>query len=133
MILPASASAVVAQPVVASAPTVAGSLFSTTLSLALVLAVIFGLAWVLRWMQQGRVGGVGALRINAGIQVGPKEKMLLVQAGDRHLLIGVAPGHVQTLHVFDQAPVIESSQPIHAELSPFAEKLRQLLQPKQST
>ncbi len=107
----------------------AGNLFSTAFSLMLVLGVIFAIAWLMRWMQRARLGGgVSNLRINGGIQVGARERVLMVQAGDKHLLIGVAPGRVQTLHVFDQAPTVTEDQP--HELSPFAERLRQLIQSK---
>jgi flagellar protein FliO/FliZ len=30
--------------------------------------------------------------------------MLLVQVGDKQLVVGVAPGRVQTLHVLDETP-----------------------------
>lgn len=130
MVLPVSAVAAVPAPAVATS--VAGSVFSTALSLILVLAVIFALAWLLRWMQGARTGAPGALRIHSGIQVGPKERVILLQAGDQHLLLGVAPGRVQTLHVFAQPPVMTAGEPV-SDLSPFAEKLRQLLQPKSSS
>ena len=125
-------STVAAAPAQAATSSVTGSVFSTALSLIVVLAVIFALAWLLRWMQGARVGSAGALRINGGLQVGTKERVLLVQAGDRHLLIGVAPGQVNTLHVFEHAPVRATADPIQ-DLSPFAERLRQLLQPKSSS
>lgn len=103
-----------------------GSVAQMAVSLTVVLAVIFALAWLLRWMQRGRAGGTGALRIEAGLQVGAKERVLLIQAGDTHLLVGVAPGRVQTLHVFSEAPVAETAAASPA--SPFADRLRQLLQ-----
>lgn len=106
----------------------AGNLFSTAFSLLLVIGVIFAIAWLMRFMQRSRIGGVSNLRINGGIQVGARERVLIVQAGDKHLLIGVAPGRVQTLHVFDQAPVMPETG--SHELSPFAERLRQLIQSK---
>ena len=131
MLFPTTAVAETAAPAVAaSSGSMAGNLFSTAFSLALVLAVIFAIAWLMRWMQRARIGGASSLRINGGIQVGARERVLMVQAGDKHLLIGVAPGRVQTLHVFDQAPVIPSEQA--SELSPFAERLRQLIQSKVS-
>lgn len=105
-----------------------GNLFSTAFSLVLVIGVIFAIAWLMRWMQRARIGGVSNLRINGGIQVGARERVLMVQAGDKHLLIGVAPGRVNTLHVFDEAPVVTDAT-AH-ELSPFAERLRQLIQSK---
>jgi flagellar protein FliO/FliZ len=110
----------------AAAGSTAGSLMQMSLSLAVVLAVIFALAWVLRWVQSTRgAGATGALRITSGLQVGAKERVLLVQAGDTHLLIGVAPGRVQTLHVFSECPV--ATAPAAAEPSMFADKLKQLL------
>ena len=131
MLFPTTAVAETAAPAVAASSTsMAGNLFSTAFSLALVLVVIFAMAWLMRWMQRARIGGTTNLRINGGIQVGARERVLMVQAGDKHLLIGVAPGRVQTLHVFDQAPVIANEQP--SELSPFAERLRQLIQSKVS-
>jgi flagellar protein FliO/FliZ len=126
----ATATQVVTPAAAANPGSMAGNLFSTAVSLALVLAVIFAIAWLMRWMQRARIGGASSLRINGGIQVGARERVLMVQAGDKHLLIGVAPGRVQTLHVFDQAPVMPEAQ--SADLSPFAERLRQLIQSKVS-
>ncbi len=129
MLFPTTAASEVAAPAVAaSSGSMVGNLFSTAFSLALVLGVIFAIAWLMRWMQRARIGGASNLRINGGIQVGARERVLMVQAGDKHLLIGVAPGRVQTLHVFDQPPVVADAQ-TH-ELSPFAERLRQLIQTK---
>lgn len=132
MLFPANAASEMAAPAAAaSSGSMAGNLFSTAFSLVLVLGVIFAIAWLMRWMQRARLGGgVSNLRINGGIQVGARERVLMVQAGDKHLLIGVAPGRVQTLHVFDQAPTVSEDQP--HELSPFAERLRQLIQSKVS-
>lgn len=77
----------------------------TALSLMLVLGLIFALAWLLKRVQGVRVGGPASLRINAGLQVGPKEKVLIIEAGGQHLLIGVTAGSINTLHVFAEAPV----------------------------
>lgn len=133
MLFPANAASDVAAPAVAaSSGSMAGNLFSTAFSLMLVIGVIFAIAWLMRFMQRTRLGGAGVsnLRINGGIQVGTRERVLMVQAGDKHLLIGVAPGRVQTLHVFDEAPTVAADQP--HELSPFAERLRQLIQTRMS-
>jgi len=133
MNFPADTSTTTATTAVPSAPSAmpsaAGSMAQMAFSLVLVLGVIFALAWVLRWMQGPRAASGNALRLQAGLQVGPKEKIILVQAGDTHLLIGVAPGNVQKLHVFDQAPIIEDGAPVtQPPLPPFAEKLREILQ-----
>ena len=108
---------------VASAPLGAG-LGQTALSLLLVLAAIFALAWVLRRVQGIRPGAAGSLQVQGGLQVGAKERVLMIRAGDKHLLIGVAPGRVQMLHVFDHAPVAAEPLPPAAN---FAEALRKAL------
>ena len=79
-----------------------GGLLRVCLSLAVVIALILGAGWVLRRMQGGAVRSGGNLRCLESIAIGMKERVVLVQAGERQLLIGVAPGNVRTLHVFDQ-------------------------------
>jgi flagellar protein FliO/FliZ len=83
----------------------AGGLAQVTLSLLLVLAVVFGAAWVVRRLRGfGKFGG-GAVQIVTEIAVGTKERVVLVQVGNQQLLLGVAPGRVNTLHVLSE-PVI---------------------------
>jgi flagellar protein FliO/FliZ len=119
--MPVNSSAMAAAP--------AESLLHTAGSLLAVLAVIFALAWLARRVQALRPSGAGALRIEGGVQVGSREKVLLLRAGDKHLLIGVAPGRVQTLHVFDTAPqtaAAETSAPTPASPA-FGDLLRRAL------
>ena len=93
-------------------------------SLLLVLGLIFGLAWLLRRVQGLRPGAAALLRINGGVQVGARERVLMVQAGDVHLLIGVAPGRVNLLHQFSEAPKLAEA----AVTTPaFAEALKRAL------
>jgi flagellar protein FliO/FliZ len=109
----------------ANAIPAAAGLGQTALSLALVLGAIFALAWLLRRVQGFRAGGAGALQLRAGLQVGPKERVLLIRAGDKHLLLGVSSGQVRTLLVFDQPP---AELEIPAAPPPgFAEALRKVM------
>jgi flagellar protein FliO/FliZ len=78
-----------------------GSLSEVTLALALVLAVIFGLAWLVRRVR-GVAGAASALGVLAEVRLGPKERAVLVKVGAQQLLLGVAPGRVSTLHVLQQ-------------------------------
>jgi flagellar protein FliO/FliZ len=98
--------ALVASPAFAAAPTPAeidaGGLLRVCLSLAVVIALILAAGWVLRRLQGGSVRTGGNLRCLESIAVGMKERVVLVQAGEKQMLLGVAPGNVRTLHVFDQ-------------------------------
>jgi len=95
----------------------------TALSLLLVLGVIFALAWLLRRVQAVRAPAAGVLSVRGGLQVGAKERVLWIRAGDKELLIGVAAGRVQTLHVFEQPPA-EPESP--AAPPSFKEALRRI-------
>ncbi|MFQ5488719.1 MAG: flagellar biosynthetic protein FliO, partial [Gammaproteobacteria bacterium] len=66
----------------------------------------FGAAWFFR--RYGRFHGMvnDKMKIVAGLSVGQREKVIVLQAGDTQMLLGVSPGRVQTLHVFAE-PVIE--------------------------
>ena len=110
---------------VAAVPVAAG-MAQTALSLLLVLGAIFALAWLVRRMQGMRSGLGGVLSVKSGLQVGPKERVLWIRAGDTDLLIGVAAGRVQTLHVFDHPPAeVEMAGQVAAP--GFAEALRKVM------
>src|SRR5690349_10366500 len=77
----------------------AGGLAQVTLSLVLVLAAVFAAAWVARRMRMiGRPHG-GALKVLAEVAVGTKERVVLVQVHEQQVLVGVATGNVNVLHV----------------------------------
>jgi flagellar protein FliO/FliZ len=81
----------------------AGSLLQLILGLAAVLVLIFGGAWFLK--RYGRVSGLigsGAVRVLGAVSLGARERAVLLQVGARQLLVGVAPGRVQTLYVLDE-------------------------------
>ncbi|MDX1252226.1 MAG: flagellar biosynthetic protein FliO [Gammaproteobacteria bacterium] len=86
----------------------AGSLLQVTLGLALVLLIIGGMAWMLRRYGKLKSSTDGSLKVLSGLSVGPRERVILMQVGEEQVLIGVAPGRVQTLHVLEM-PVPLSS------------------------
>jgi flagellar protein FliO/FliZ len=84
------------------APVGVGGLLQVVLALGFVLAVIAGLAYLLRRMGAVPQGASGALRVLGGISIGQRERIVLVQVGDTQLVVGVAPGEIRTLHVLDK-------------------------------
>jgi len=77
-------------------------LAQVTFALLLVLVAIFAVAWVARRMRgfNNRVGD--AIDILADVSLGQKERAVLLKVGEKQILVGVAPGRVNTLHVLDQ-------------------------------
>jgi len=90
------------QPSESPAAVGAGGLAQVTLSLLLVLAAVFAAAWAVRRLRGFGKFGNDALQIVTEIAVGTKERVVLVQVGKQQLLLGVAQGRVNTLHVLSE-------------------------------
>jgi flagellar protein FliO/FliZ len=117
-----------ATPALAAAPAApepmaAANLFQLLFGLIVVLIAIGVTALLLRRL--GRLPqGPGALRVIAGLSLGARERAVLIQVGDKQILLGVAPGRVQALHVLERP--VESAVPPGAA-GGFAERLAQLM------
>jgi flagellar protein FliO/FliZ len=107
-----------------------GSLTQVSLALALVLGLVFGLAWLLRRVRGTRRPGAPGIDILAEVALGPKERAVLLQVERVRLLVGVTAGQVRTLHVLPEAePGQLAPQPAGtgAVAPSFAELLRRSL------
>ncbi|VAW78095.1 Flagellar biosynthesis protein FliO [hydrothermal vent metagenome] len=78
------------------------NLWQLTLGMLAVLALILLIAWLLKRSGGFQMASGGGLRVLGGLSMGARERVVLIQVGDTQLLLGVAPGRVQTLHVLDQ-------------------------------
>ena len=101
-----------------------GQYLQMILALAFIVGLIFAVAWLMRRMGNLPTSSRGALKVLTGISIGQRERVVLMQAGKTQLLLGVAPGQIRTLHVFDE-PVIEADE----QLEPlrFADRLNAVL------
>jgi len=98
------------QPASSVAPAGLSGLGQVTFALLVVLATVFVVAWLARRMRSfgNRVGN--ALDVLADIPLGQKERAVLIKVGQTQILLGVAPGRVNTLHVL--AEPIELARPV---------------------
>ena len=90
-----------AEPVVPApiaSPVSLGGMFQVLLGLGLVLVAVAGSAWLLKRFSPGQIGAGGAVKVIGGVALGPKERLVLVEIGETWLVLGVAPGQVNTLH-----------------------------------
>lgn len=74
-----------------------------TVGLVVVLLTVVGLAWLVRRFGRLQSSANGAMRILGGLALSTRERVILVQVGDTQILLGVAPGRVQAVHVLEQA------------------------------
>ena len=95
----------------AAPPDVASGLGQAILGLVLVLALIWGAAWVMRRVQP-RLGSEGSVvRVVGSQAVGQRERVVVVEIAEQWLVVGVAPGHVTSLAtlpkgIVPSAPVV---------------------------
>jgi len=108
-----------------SVPTVGtGQYLQMLLALIFIIGLIFAVAWLIRRM--GNVAGAskGSLQVLAAVSLGQRERVVLMQAGKKQLLLGVAPGQIRTLHVFEE-PIIEVD--VAEQPARFADKLNAMI------
>jgi flagellar biosynthetic protein FliO len=92
---------------VTQAPAMATGVLQVTLGLFVVLIVIAAAAWFARRFGHFNVTAKGNLRIIGGLHMGSRERVVLMQVGNKQLLLGVAPGRIQTLHVLDEPITVD--------------------------
>lgn len=72
-------------------------LFKMLLGLGLVLAAIALVAWLAKRMLPSLGGQQSVLRVVSSVSVGSRERVVVVEVGDRWLVLGVAPGQVRPI------------------------------------
>jgi flagellar protein FliO/FliZ len=86
-----------------------GSLVRTVVGLAIVLAVIYGIAWVLKQLKSSkeeRHRGSG-LQSTAVVPLGPNRALHLVRAGRELVLVGVAEHGVTPIRTYSEEEALE--------------------------
>ena len=91
------------------------SVLNMLFGLAIVVALIYGLSWVLKKYTNLPGSNQVDMKILGGISLGTRERAVLVQVEGKKILLGVAPGRVNLLHQFD-------SKPFEQELAGVMEK-----------
>ena len=78
-----------------------GELLRVLLSLAGIVVLIFAAGWFSRRLQRGRSGGGRRIRCVETFALGTRDRIVLLEADGKRLLIGTGTGGMRTLHVFE--------------------------------
>ncbi len=92
--------------------------------LLIVVAIIFFIAWMLKRLNLTQQSQSGILRIVAGLPVGTRDRIVLLQVGEEQILVGLSPGRMQKLHCLGQPVSVDENTPT---LTPFAQKINSLM------
>ncbi len=99
-------------------------LMKLTGGLILVVAAIFCFAWLLKRLKLTQHSQHGLLKIVAGLPLGTRDRIIVLQVGEEQLLLGLSPGRIEKLHTLATPLVDQDDQ---TAMTPFAEKLQGLL------
>lgn len=114
-------------------PSGAAALLQTLVGLGVVIGLILTLAWVSRRLSGGKFGNTSFMKVLAVQPLGAREKIILVDVAGKQMMLGVTPGRIVTLHVFDEAvlpaPNVGEQRTNLAARSPteFSRKLQEFL------
>jgi flagellar protein FliO/FliZ len=109
---------------VAAAPeiNVGGELVRVLLSLIAIVALIFVAGWLSRRLQARTTPGGRRLRCVETMAVGARDRLMIVDADGKRLLIGMGQGGMRTLHVYEGvAPAPEAGPSLPT--APFGDVL----------
>jgi len=107
----------------AAIPDLGASALQMVFGLLVVLGLLLGALWLLKRIGQPRGAAAGLLRVVAGVAVGPRERVVILELGESWLVLGVAPGQVSTLAEIPRREMPEAPTP-RDFVALLAERLR---------
>ncbi len=103
------------------------------IALIIVLLIFFICIWVLRKSGALALNSKKNMRVIAGLSLGMREKLLLVQVGEKQLVLGVTPGRINKLLTLEGNEQIYRDQSDNKSTeNDFANKLKKALMGSQN-
>jgi len=84
-------------PMTMAPATSAGSLLQTIFALVFVLALLIGLAWFMKRYGPKAMGGNARMRVVSSLNLGGRERIVLIEVADQWIVVGASPGRVNAL------------------------------------
>ncbi|WP_229411095.1 MULTISPECIES: flagellar biosynthetic protein FliO [unclassified Massilia] len=108
-----------AGPVTMPSGSATGSLLQTLLALIVVLAVLGALAWFLKRYGPKAGGGSANLRVVGALNLGGRERVLVVEVGNQWIVVGASPGRINALATMPKQDGVDTGAGEgHATLAP---------------
>ncbi|MBS1189617.1 MAG: Flagellar biosynthesis protein, FliO [Rhodocyclaceae bacterium] len=104
-----------------------GSYIQALLALGVIVALLAGTAWLARKVTGGKGFGQGGVKVVGGVALGPRERIVLVEAGNTWLVIGIVPGQIRTLHTMPKGEALPADLAAAVD-KPFAQWLKQMME-----
>jgi len=108
------------------------SLVPSLLAFFVVIAMIPGVLWLVKGAQKLRPGGNGPLGLVAGLSLGPRERIVVIHADDRYLVVGITAQQMTLLANLDTWPDSHESPANGASGSTLGSQFARLLRRTES-
>lgn len=95
-----------------------------TLGLVAVVAIIFAIAWMLKRFNITQQSQSGIIKVVAGLPLGTRDRIVLLQVGSEQILVGLSPGRMEKLHTLSDPVKVEEIKP---QTASFAQKVNELM------
>jgi flagellar protein FliO/FliZ len=107
----------------------AGSLVQTIFALVLVLALLAALAWAAKRYGPRVAGNSANLRMIGALNIGGRERIMVIEVGDQWIVVGASPGRVNALATMPKgdAPASATLAGHAPSASNFADWLKQTI------
>jgi flagellar protein FliO/FliZ len=123
-----AASPAATQPVTSGSA--AGSLLQTISALCLVLGLLGLLAWFLKRYGPKAAAGSANVRLVGALNLGGRERIMVVEVGDQWIVVGASPGRVNALATMPRREGAETAALLHPHQPPassFSDWLKQTI------
>jgi flagellar protein FliO/FliZ len=88
-----------------------GSLLQTILALVLVLGLLLGLAWFMKRYGPRAMGASATVKLVGALNIGGRERIMVVEVGDQWIVVGASPGRVNALATMPRQEGAQSDGP----------------------
>ncbi len=125
--IPTIWSATIAEAAEQSGNTSTSGLFQLVFGLAIVLGLMAAAVWVLKYFGVKQIISGTNVRIIGGVNVGTRERILIIEAADQWIVVGVTPGCINALATMPKQETIPTTDNASG-LRTFPEWLKQTLE-----
>lgn len=105
-------------------------LLKLTGGLILMVALIFLLAWLMKKFNLNQQSQNGLIRIIAGLSIGTRDRIVLLQVGEEQILVGLTPGRIEKLHTLAQPLEVSGERAVSGS---FASKINRLMSDRENS
>jgi flagellar protein FliO/FliZ len=98
-----------------------------SIGLIIVLGIFFACVWFMKKMGALQINAKDNMKVVGGLSLGMREKLVLVQLGEKQLLLGITPGNIEKLMVLEGEDKLFQKSEAEASEADFSSKLKQVM------